>query len=98
MSRKHEYFVYIMTNRFGTLYVGLAGNLRKRVHEHKSKMIPGFTSRYNIDRLVYFETFGDIHSAITREKSIKGWVRSKKVALINTANPNWLDLSEEWYE
>ncbi|MHC4477091.1 MAG: GIY-YIG nuclease family protein [Planctomycetota bacterium] len=98
MSFQHEYFVYIMTNKSGTLYVGVTNNLKKRVYEHKSKLIDGFTKKYNITRLLYFETFSDIRSAIRREKTIKGWLRRKKVELINKSNPEWNDLAEDWYE
>lgn len=71
-------------------------DLVRRVFEHKSKLMPGFTSRYNITRLVYFEATGDIQAAIAREKRIKGWLRAKKLALIEAMNPEWKDLSEEW--
>ena len=87
-----------MTNHSKTLYTGVTNDLKRRVFEHKRKLIPGFTSKYNITRLVYFETCSDIKSAITREKQIKGWLRSKKIALIESVNPNWIDLSAEWYE
>jgi putative endonuclease len=87
-----------MTNRSGTLYVGVTNNLRKRVHQHKMKLVEGFTKKYNIDRLIYYETFSDPLSAITREKTIKGWLRKKKIALIESTNPDWNDLSEEWYD
>jgi putative endonuclease len=93
----HEYFVYIMTNRSRTLYVGVTGDLKRRVYQHKQKLAPGFTSRYNIDRLVYFEHTPDVRSAIAREKQIKGWLRAKKIALIEAANLHWEDLSEGWF-
>ena len=92
-----EYYVYIMTNKSRTLYVGVTNNLMRRVHEHKNKLIPGFTSKYNIQFLAYYEMGTDIHAAIAREKQIKGWLRSKKIALIDSVNPQWKDLSEEWY-
>jgi putative endonuclease len=98
MNRHHQYFVYITTNRSGTLYVGLTNNIIRRVHQHKNKLIKGFTEKYNIDKLVYYETFTDIASAITREKTIKGWLRRKKIELIETVNPKWTDLSNDWYE
>jgi len=69
----------------------------RRVYEHKNKMVEGFTKKYNISKLVYFEETNDIQSAITREKHIKGWLRSKKIALIESVNPEWKDLSEGWY-
>ena len=98
MSRDHQYFVYIMTNRSGTLYVGLTNNIIRRVHQHKKKLVKGFTDKYNIDKLVYYETFTDIASAINREKTIKGWLRRKKIELIETGNPKWTDLSNDWYK
>jgi putative endonuclease len=91
-----EYCVYIMTNRSGTLYTGVTNDLPRRVYEHQHKLIPGFTAKYNITRLVYFETTSDIRAAIGREKQIKGWLRAKKIALIESVNPNWDDLSAGW--
>jgi putative endonuclease len=93
----NQYYVYIMTNRSKTLYTGVTNDLTRRVYEHKSKMIDGFTKKYNITKLVYFEETNDILSAITREKQIKGWLRSKKIALIGSVNPKWEDLSEGWF-
>ena len=92
-----EYYVYIMTNKSRTLHTGVTNDLIRRVHEHKNKLVPGFTSRYNIQFLVHYESTSSIHSAIQREKQIKGWLRSKKVALISSMNPKWKDLSEEWF-
>lgn len=97
-SRMHEYYVYIATNKSGTLYTGVTNNIRLRMHEYKTKAAPGFTSKYNIDRLVYYEVFEDIRAAIDREKQIKGWLRSKKLKLIQESNPDWRDLSAEWFE
>ena len=94
----HEYYVYIVTNKSATLYTGVTNNIRRRMHEHKTKTTPGFTSRYNIGRLVYYEVFEDIRAAIDREKQIKGWLRAKKLKLIQEMNPEWRDLSAEWYE
>jgi putative endonuclease len=91
------YFVYIMTNRSKTLYVGITNNLIRRVREHKTGTGSGFTARYNLDRLVYFERFEEVHNAIEREKRIKGWLRIRKIALIVSVNPAWKDLSEEWF-
>lgn len=91
------YYVYLMTNRSRTLYTGMTNDLNRRVYEHKRKTAPGFTSRYNITRLVYFEATPDVRSAIQREKQIKGWLRSKKIALIESMNPTWKDLSDRWY-
>lgn len=91
-----NYFVYIMSNRTRTLYTGVTNNLERRVSEHKQKLVPGFTSKYNITDLVYYEDYGDIRAAIAREKQIKGWLRSKKIELIESLNPQWQDLSEGW--
>lgn len=93
-----SYFVYIMTNHSGTLYTGVTNDLRRRVYEHKQKLVPGFTQKYNITRLVFFEETPDVKAAIAREKQIKGWLRAKKIALIEDANPEWCDLSEGWYD
>ena len=92
-----EYFVYIMTNKSRTLYTGVTNNLMRRVDEHKKKLVKGFTSKYNIQYLVYYEITTEIHVAIAREKQIKGWLRAKKIALIDSMNPEWKDLSEEWF-
>ena len=83
-----------MSNESRMLYVGVTNGLHKRVFQHKSKLMPGFTQKYNLYKLVYFEEFGDIRAAIAREKQIKGWLRSKKVALIVAMNPQWKDLAE----
>ncbi len=91
-----EYYVYIMTNRSRTLYTGMTNNLERRVYEHKRKLIPGFTSRYNITQLVYYESTNEVLDAIAREKQIKGWRRSKKIALIESVNPEWRDISADW--
>ncbi|MCF8242830.1 MAG: GIY-YIG nuclease family protein [Melioribacteraceae bacterium] len=93
----NQYYVYIMTNFSKTLYTGMTNDLKKRVYQHKNKMIPGFTSRYNITKLVYYEIFNDVKAAIAREKEIKGWTRIKKISLIEKENPEWRDLSEGWY-
>jgi len=90
-----EYCVYIMANVTGMLYVGVTNNITRRVLEHKSKMIKGFTSRYNLTQLVYCETTPYVYNALTREKQLKGWVRKKKVELIKSMNPEWKDLSQE---
>ena len=91
-----QYYVYIMTNRSKTLYTGVTNNLERRVYEHKQKLVPGFTSTYNITLLVYFEMTTDVKAALCREKQIKGWLRSKKISLIEAVNPEWKDLSAEW--
>lgn len=94
MSSQVNYFVYIMTNKSGTLYTGVTNNLERRVFEHKTHLIEGFTKKYKISKLVYFEATSDIKVAIMREKQIKGWKRKKKIALIESMNPGWKDLSE----
>jgi putative endonuclease len=91
-----EYYVYIMTNLSYTLYIGVTNDLRRRVFEHKNGRVKGFTSKYNIKMLVYFEEGDDINTAIYREKKLKGWRREKKIALIESVNPEWKDLSEDW--
>ena len=93
-----SYYVYIMTNRSKTLYTGVTNDLIRRVAEHKQKALPGFIQRYNIDRLAFFEETGDARDAIAREKQIKGWSRAKKIALIESINPEWKDLSEDWFQ
>ena len=93
-----EYYVYIMTNKSRTLYTGVTNDLMRRVYEHKNKLIQGFTKKYNIKYLVYYETSSSIESAIEREKQIKGWLRVKKIAFIESVNPEWKDLSEEWFD
>ncbi|MCX6032293.1 MAG: GIY-YIG nuclease family protein [Chloroflexi bacterium] len=91
-----QYYVYIMTNHSHTLYTGVTNDLQRRVLEHKRKQIPGFTQKYNITQLVYYEETPDVKTAIAREKQIKGWLRSKKIALIESLNSGWRDLSDEW--
>ena len=93
-----SYCTYIVASRSHTLYVGVTGDLQKRVLEHKWKEHDGFTERYNCDRLVWFEVYQDIGNAIAREKQLKGWRREKKIALIEKANPAWVDLSKDWYD
>jgi len=86
--------VYIMTNHSRTLYIGVTRNLPRRVWEHKNKLFPGFTKKYNIDKLVYYEQTTNIVSAIEREKQLKKWRREKKIQLIEKENPEWIDLGE----
>jgi putative endonuclease len=93
-----QYYVYIMASPKGTLYTGVTNNLKRRVYEHKHKLIEGFTKKYNVVRLVYCQETPDIRAAIAREKQIKGWRRSKKLALIKSVNPEWQDLSDGWYD
>ena len=94
--RDHNYYVYILTNKHPTtLYIGLTNSLERRIYQHKRGEIAGFTQRYNLNRLVWFEHFRDVNNAIAREKRLKGWLRSKKIALIERKNPRWFDLSAE---
>jgi putative endonuclease len=90
-----DYYVYVMSNRTHVLYVGVTNNLERRTFEHKARATPGFTRRYHLTRLVYFERHQSIASAIEREKQLKGWRRDRKIALIESANPRWSDLSRD---
>ena len=94
----NTYYLYIMASKTGTLYVGFTSDIKERVYQHKNHLLPGFTDKYNVERLVYIETFGEAFAGIRREKQIKAWRREKKVRLIDSANPKWDDLSAEWYE
>jgi putative endonuclease len=98
MREPKLFHVYIMTNRprSHVLYTGVTGSLSRRVFEHKNKLVPGFTSRYHLTRLAYYECFFYPEAAIAREKEIKGWRRSKKIKLIESMNPHWEDLAERW--
>jgi len=91
-----QFYVYIMANRSHTLYSGMTNDLERRVYEHKTKAIDGFTAKYNITRLVYYEPYADVRDAIAGEKQIKGWTRDKKVALIQSRNRYWRDLAADW--
>ena len=93
-----EYYVYLLTNRTHRLYAGVTNDFYRRVYEHKNKLTPGFTQKYNLNWLVYYEATSEVTSAIEREKQIKGWVRRKKIELIESMNPEWKDLSADWYE
>jgi len=93
-----NYYVYILSSPTHVLYTGVTNDLTRRVFEHRRKLVPGFTCRYNVTRLVHFEETSDIHSAIAREKEIKAWRRSKKVALVDSVNPGWVDLAADWFE
>lgn len=95
----HEryYYTYIVASRSLTLYIGMTGDLDKRIFEHKNKLFEGFSADYNCNRLVWFERYAHASCAIAREKQLKGWRRAKKIALIKKSNPTWLDLSEAWY-
>jgi putative endonuclease len=98
MSR--QFFVYIMSNgpESAVLYIGITGDLRRRAWEHKNKRTSGFTSRYNLTRLVYYEAFVYPDAAIAREKEVKAWRRSKKIALVESMNPQWEDLAKVWQD
>ena len=92
-----SYYVYLIANwNNKVLYIGVTNNLERRLYEHKNKLIDGFTKKYNVNKLVYFEETTDVKSAITREKELKGWRREKKNCLIESANKDWRNLSENW--
>ena len=93
-----NYYIYIMASASRTLYTGVTNNLERRVLQHRRKLLGGFTARYNINRLVYYEVSGEISAAIAREKQIKSWGRKKKIALIESVNRDWNDLSAAWYK
>ena len=93
---QRRFFVYIMASRSHTLYIGVTNSIVRRVRQHKEHAFPGFTSRYNIDRLVWYETYQYVRTAIAREKQLKGWLRERKIRLIEETNPTWQDLSEDW--
>lgn len=92
------FYIYIMASRSRVLYAGVTNDLVRRVNEHKRGVAPGFTRRYRVTRLVYFEAFADIRDAIAREKQLKGWRRSRKIRLVENRNPNWEDLAEHWFQ
>jgi len=93
-----NYYLYIMSSHSGTLYVGVTSNIKKRGWEHKNHLVPGFTDKYKVDKLLYFERIGDSSSVINREKQIKKWRREEKIKLIDSLNPQWIDLSQDWYD
>jgi putative endonuclease len=94
--REHEYFVYIMCSLSGTLYIGMTNSIYRRALQHKRGDIEGFSSKYHCIRLVYYESFDDVHKAIGREKQLKGWSRAKKIALIESSNPRSEYMAEKW--
>ena len=95
----HQYYLYIITNKKnGVLYIGVTNNLERRMFEHKNKLIKGFSSRYNLDKLVYLEVYQYVEDAIKREKNMKKWKREWKINLIVEDNPDWGDLSKDWFE
>lgn len=91
------YYVYIMSSRYRAIYTGVTNDLFRRVNEHRHKLVNGFTKRYNMTRLVYFESFTYVRDAIAREKQIKAWSREKRIALIFSTNPEWNDLAKDWF-
>ncbi|MCC6793057.1 MAG: GIY-YIG nuclease family protein [Thermomicrobiales bacterium] len=93
-----DFHIYIMSSPSRTLYIGMTNNIERRVWEHKQKRLPGFTARYNVTMLVYCEAYAVPLEAIAREKELKGWLRRRKVELIEAENPDWQDLSRDWYE
>jgi putative endonuclease len=92
------FYVYILASNAGVLYTGFTGEIKRRIQQHKTDARPGFSQKYHTHSLVYYETFSDAITAIEREKQIKSFSRMKKVALIDSINPKWLDLSQEWFE
>jgi putative endonuclease len=90
------YCVYVMASRSRVIYVGVTNDIIRRADEHKHGLVPGFTSKYRVTRLVYYERFADVRDAIAREKEIKGWVRARKIRLIEQRNPTWEDLADRW--
>lgn len=92
------YYVYILASQRRVLYVGITSHIERRVRQHKSHAFGGFTERYNVTNLVYFERYGSVMKAIRREKELKKWRREKKIALIEGSNPKWRDLSYGWYQ
>jgi putative endonuclease len=98
MREEKRYYIYIMASRSRTLYTGVTGDLFHRALQHKNGEIEGFTKKYNINRLVYYETFKHVNNAIAREKQIKAWTRAKRLALIESTNPSWQDLADGWGE
>lgn len=90
------YYIYILSNKYNNvLYIGVTNNLIRRIYEHKNRLVEGFTEKYNVDKLVYFENISDINTAIAREKQLKNWRKEKKLNLINLKNPEWKDLYNE---
>jgi putative endonuclease len=97
MPPQKSYYVYLLSNwNNKVLYIGVTNDLERRIHEHRHKLIPGFTEKYNVSKLVYYEQTSDVISAISREKELKKWRREKKNGLVNGVNPEWKDLSLDW--
>lgn len=95
-QREYNFYVYILSNRSRNLYVGVTNNIRKRVYEHREEPPGTFTARYKIHRLVHFERYQYVNNAIAREKELKDWNRSRKIALVESENPTWEDLAADW--
>jgi len=93
---ERRYFVYILSSKTQRLYIGVTNDLERRVAQHKRREVEGFTSRYNIDRLVYYEETNDVWVALNREKQLKGWMRIRKLELVSAMNPEWRDLAATW--
>ena len=91
-----NFFVYIVSSNSKRIYIGMTNDLDRRLYEHKHKLIKGFTAKYNMDKLVYYEVFSSVQQAIDRETQLKGWLRERKINLIESLNPSWKDLSENW--
>jgi putative endonuclease len=97
VKREHRYYVYILASASRVLYVGMTSELRNRVWQHRNKRFEGFSAKYNCYRLVYYEEFQNVQSAIGRERQLKRWSRAKKVTLIESINRDWNDMAEEWF-
>ncbi len=93
-----RYYVYILSSKTGTLYIGVTNDLQRRIYEHKHGLVEGFTKKYSVTRLVYYEETPEVNEAITREKEIKKWRRSRKIDLIKSMNSEWKDLSDGWFD
>jgi len=96
MPTQRRYFVYILSSVTNRLYIGITNDLERRVVQHKRRELEGFTSRYGIDQLVYYEETDDVYAAISREKQLKGWMRIRKIQLVQDMNPDWHDLAADW--
>ena len=96
LAMEYKFWVYMVASQTGTLYIGMTNNIERRMSEHKSGEFEGFAREYGCNRLVYYESFDEVQKAINREKQLKGWVRRKKIALIESMNPRWADLAERW--
>ncbi len=94
--RRYDFYVYIMASDSRTLYIGFTNSMMRRVSEHKQDLVEGFTKQYQCHKLVYYENYRDVNAAIAREKQLKRWRRDKKVKLIESVNPTWKDLSDDW--